>query len=147
MAKEAVEDFRRGKLDKKVNNDFVLLWKQNEGFEIRRWKDIKVGDIVKVNRDDFFPADLLFLSSSDSDGLCYVETMNLDGETNLKLRRCLEETRNLADSPTFRDFNAVVECSFTWFKAEEYFTCIWSSPFYWTGHQDNEKFNRPTFKT
>ncbi|XP_057853489.2 probable phospholipid-transporting ATPase 12 isoform X3 [Cryptomeria japonica] len=110
MAKEAVEDFRRGKLDKKVNNDFVLLWKQNEGFEIRRWKDIKVGDIVKVNRDDFFPADLLFLSSSDSDGLCYVETMNLDGETNLKLRRCLEETRNLADSPTFRDFNAVVEC-------------------------------------
>lgn len=110
MTKEAIEDLRRGKADKEVNNRFVPVWQQNEGFQLCRWKDVKVGNIVKVNHDEFFPADLLFLSSSDSDGICYVETMNLDGETNLKLRKCLEETRNLAGGPMFQEFNAIVEC-------------------------------------
>lgn len=110
MAKEAIEDLRRGKADKEVNNRSVPVWQQNEGFQPRRWKDVKVGNIVRVNHDEFFPADLLFLSSNDSDGICYVETMNLDGETNLKLRKCLEETRNLAGTPEFQEFNAIVEC-------------------------------------
>lgn len=110
MTKEAIEDLRRGKADKEVNNRLVSVWEQNEGFQLRHWKDVKVGNIVQVNRDEFFPADLLFLSSSDSDGICYVETMNLDGETNLKLRKCLEETRNLGSSLEFQEFNAIVEC-------------------------------------
>eukprot|EP01018_Ginkgo_biloba_P009003 Gb_36306 [translate_table: standard] len=110
MAKEAMEDLRRGKADKEVNNRFVPVCDQNEGFQMQRWKEVKVGNIVKVNHDEFFPADLLFLSSSDSDGVCYVETMNLDGETNLKLKKCIEETSNLADSHNLQEFNAIVEC-------------------------------------
>lgn len=57
-----------------------------------RWRDLRVGDVVKVEKDAFFPADLLFLSSSSEEASCYVETMNLDGETNLKVRRALEQT-------------------------------------------------------
>lgn len=110
MTKEAIEDVRRGKADKEVNNRLVQVLEKNEGFQPRRWKDVKVGNIVKINRDEFFPADLLFLSSSDSDGICYVETMNLDGETNLKLRKCLDETRNFTSSSMFQEFNAIVEC-------------------------------------
>ncbi|KAK9102535.1 hypothetical protein Sjap_019789 [Stephania japonica] len=57
----------------------------------------KWGMWLKWRRISFFPADLLLLSSSYEDGICYVETMNLDGETNLKVKRSLENTTNLYD--------------------------------------------------
>lgn len=46
-------------------------------------------------QDEYFPADLLFLSAENEDGLCYIETMQLDGETNLKIKKSLDETKHL----------------------------------------------------
>ena len=58
-------------------------------FKRDTWKNVQVGDFVRLYNDEQVPADIVILSSSDPDGVCYVETKNLDGETNLKIRNSL----------------------------------------------------------
>ena len=43
--------------------------------------------VVVVRDRGEFPADVVCLASSDHEGKCYIETANIDGETNLKLRK------------------------------------------------------------
>jgi len=45
-----------------------------------------VGDLVRVQENGFFPADMIVINSSEPEGSFYVETKNLDGESNLKLK-------------------------------------------------------------
>lgn len=59
------------------------------------WKNVQVGDFVRIYNDDQLPADVVILSTSDPDGACYVETKNLDGETNLKVRHALRSGRTI----------------------------------------------------
>lgn len=110
MAKEALEDWRRFMQDMKINSRKASVHKGNGVFGNRAWRKLRVGDVVKVEKDQFFPADLLFLSSSYEDGICYVETMNLDGETNLKVKRSLEVTLPLDDDECFKNFTGMIKC-------------------------------------
>ncbi|KAL9108896.1 MAG: hypothetical protein Q9227_006427 [Pyrenula ochraceoflavens] len=57
------------------------------------WKNVQVGDFVRIYNEEQIPADMVILSTSDPDGACYVETKNLDGETNLKVRQALHAGR------------------------------------------------------
>ncbi|KAL6010963.1 putative phospholipid-transporting ATPase 8 [Asimina triloba] len=109
MAKEAVEDWRRKKQDVEVNNRITKVYGKDHTFHETKWKKLRVGDLVKVEKDEFFPADLLLLSSSYDDGICYVETMNLDGETNLKLKQSVDITATLQDEKSFQKFKAVIK--------------------------------------
>ncbi|KAH6724008.1 putative phospholipid-transporting ATPase [Leptodontidium sp. MPI-SDFR-AT-0119] len=52
-----------------------------------KWRDIKVGDIIKLRRDDPIPADVVLLHADGPNGIAYIETMALDGETNLKSKQ------------------------------------------------------------
>ena len=86
--KDIYEDFKRKKSDKKENNSECLIYNpMNHQFEKRKWHEIKLGDIIKVENNQQFPADLLLLSTSDENGISYVETKNLDGEINLKFKQ------------------------------------------------------------
>lgn len=59
------------------------------------WKNVQVGDFVRIYNEEQIPADVVILSTSDPDGACYVETKNLDGETNLKVRQALHAGRQI----------------------------------------------------
>jgi phospholipid-transporting ATPase len=91
LIKEAFEDWKRFQNDMSINNSTVEILQDQQWVSIP-WRKLQVGDIVKIKKDGFFPADILFMSSTNSDGICYVETANLDGETNLKIRKALERT-------------------------------------------------------
>ena len=54
--------------------------------------NVTVGDTVRVESEESFPADIILLASSEPEGLCYIETANLDGETNLKIKQAIPET-------------------------------------------------------
>ncbi|KAL4709327.1 hypothetical protein ACJJTC_007059 [Scirpophaga incertulas] len=51
-----------------------------------KWRDLRVGDLVHLSNNEPVPADMVLLHSSNPLGICYLDTCNLDGETNLKQR-------------------------------------------------------------
>ncbi|KAK9729690.1 hypothetical protein K7432_000095, partial [Basidiobolus ranarum] len=65
------------------------------------WQDIRVGDIVYLKNNETCPADLVILSSGESEGECFIETKELDGETNLKTRLSIDETLHLQTPADF----------------------------------------------
>ncbi|KZT27329.1 phospholipid-translocating ATPase [Neolentinus lepideus HHB14362 ss-1] len=67
------------------------------------WEDVRVGDIVKLKDNESFPADILICSTSDDENVCYVETKNLDGETNLKSRNAVPALTHLRSASACAD--------------------------------------------
>ncbi|WVO18977.1 uncharacterized protein IAS62_000253 [Cryptococcus decagattii] len=73
------------------------------------WKKLEVGDLVLLRDNEQVPADIIVLSTSNSDALCFVETKNLDGETNLKIRRSLKATSVITSEEDLEHARFVVD--------------------------------------
>jgi phospholipid-translocating ATPase len=108
IAKEGYDDLRRYRLDKAENNREAQVLRARPAsafkrgsiddgsavsppealkWELIKWQDINVGDMIKLDRNDAAPADLALLHSSGENNVAFVETMALDGETNLKSKQ------------------------------------------------------------
>ena len=66
------------------------------------WEDVRVGDFVKIMDNESFPADILICATSEDENVAYIETKNLDGETNLKSRNAM---------PALTHFRTATECA------------------------------------
>ncbi|XP_036891890.1 phospholipid-transporting ATPase FetA-like isoform X3 [Sturnira hondurensis] len=108
--KDAMDDLKKHRNDNQVNNRSVLVL-MNGRMEEKKWMNIQVGDIIKLENNQPVTADILLLSSSEPYSLTYVETAELDGETNLKVKQALSVTSQMeANLKLLSAFDGEVKC-------------------------------------
>uniref|UniRef100_A0A9L0RSI9 Phospholipid-transporting ATPase n=1 Tax=Equus caballus TaxID=9796 RepID=A0A9L0RSI9_HORSE len=109
--KDLWEDYSRHRSDHEINHLGCLVFSREKKQYVNRfWKEIHVGDFVRLRCNEIIPADILLLSSSDPDGLCHIETANLDGETNLKRRQVVRGFSEHVSEFNPLTFTSVIEC-------------------------------------
>lgn len=101
MIREAFEDLARYKSDLETNSYKTTRYVGREWEEVE-WKDIIVGDIVRIDDSEYFPADIIILAAITNsknmelnNGQAYIMTSSLDGEKNLKPKIALRETQEM----------------------------------------------------
>ncbi|CAL7937067.1 unnamed protein product [Xylocopa violacea] len=108
--KDYFEDRRRLASDRRVNNSTCRVYVgEDDRYAKVAWKDVKVGDLVHLSNNELVPADVLLLRSSDPQGAAYIDTCNLDGETNLKERQVVRGFVDLQDTFQPAKFRSVIE--------------------------------------
>lgn len=103
LLSEGLQDLSRHRQDTAMNAKQCLVLRDRQGGSGKewvsvRWRDVRVGDLLKVRQDEQFPADFVILASDNADGRVYIETASLDGETNLKVYSAKKEIVGLMDT-------------------------------------------------
>ena len=101
-----LEDLSRHRADLEANSSIGLVFSsESNTFIEKKWADICVGDFVKIRSREKIPADVIILSVAEKSkipqGLCYVETKSLDGETNLKLKSVVPNSLGVVSNHLF----------------------------------------------
>ncbi|KFP99022.1 putative phospholipid-transporting ATPase VD, partial [Leptosomus discolor] len=87
-----------------------LYFRKEKKYIDERWKNVNVGDFIRLSRNEIIPADMVLLYSSDLDGICYIETAGLDGETNLKQRQVVRGYSEQVSEIDPEKFSSRIEC-------------------------------------
>jgi magnesium-transporting ATPase (P-type) len=90
------EDVTRHSADKKRNGYLYDVLATTEGKTI--WNktpsgELKVGNIIRIKKNEMIPSDLLLLATSNDKGHCFIDKANLNGETKLEVYSSIRETR------------------------------------------------------
>lgn len=110
FVKEAFEDYKRHVADAVINNRMYTTIGPDGLPKAVPSKDLKVGDYVVIQQNQEIPADCIVMATSAEDGICYVETAQLDGETNLKRRSPFRLTESLPNED-FATLQGTAQCS------------------------------------
>ncbi len=92
MIREAIDDFRRYQRDREVNSSRYVKLTPRGRVSVAS-SDLKVGDIVYVEKGCRVPADMILLRTTEHTGACFIRTDQLDGETDWKLRLAVPHTQ------------------------------------------------------
>ncbi|CAE8621685.1 unnamed protein product [Polarella glacialis] len=114
FCKDAYEDYRRWKDDCRVNSQMCELIDPGSGgswdpVKKIRWSDVAVGDFIRLNRDDPVPADVLMVCSSQAEGVVFVDSAQLDGETSLKPKTAPNAIMHMIQNLNSHDIEGHVE--------------------------------------
>lgn len=109
--KDGLEDYRKYKIDKRINNLVTKVYSSKEKKYVDRcWKDVTVGDFIRLSCNEVIPADMVLLFSTDPDGICHIETSGLDGESNLKQRQVVRGYSEQDSEVDPEKFSSRIEC-------------------------------------
>ncbi|KAJ7072433.1 hypothetical protein C8F01DRAFT_1103988, partial [Mycena amicta] len=113
MGKEAYDDYQRNLRDREANSQKYLVLDPPSNDRASALDNayvdahantravpsssLRVGDLVRLEKNQRVPADLLLLHTSDSSGTCFIRTDQLDGETDWKLRVAVAECQKLEE--------------------------------------------------
>ncbi|XP_067890257.1 phospholipid-transporting ATPase IH isoform X2 [Heterodontus francisci] len=107
--KQGYEDWLRHKADNAVNKCPVHVIQDGKVVQ-KQSRKLRVGDIVMTKENETFPCDIVFLSSSNDDGTCFVTTASLDGESSTKTYQAVQDTKTLRTEADVDTLNATIEC-------------------------------------
>lgn len=108
MIREAVDDVRRRQRDNEVNQQRYKKLTPHGGQRTITSANIKVGDLIFVEKDQRVPADMVFLRTTETNGACFIRTDQLDGETDWKLRLAVPATQKLDSNEELFSMDATV---------------------------------------
>jgi phospholipid-translocating ATPase len=105
MGREALDDLARRRRDREANSEFYQVIGHSKPV---RSRDLQIGDLVKVLKDQRVPADILLLRTADGTGEAFVRTDQLDGETDWKLKTAFSVTQGVDDDYALGEQNFVL---------------------------------------
>lgn len=94
--KDIWEDRLCHRYDNEENNRLVQVVSPQRPHPLitTKRKDIWVGNVIQLGENEEAPADLVLLATSNLDGVAFVDTVELDGSTQLKMKLAPKETKS-----------------------------------------------------
>jgi phospholipid-transporting ATPase len=86
--KDLYEDIKRKRINYLDNNRICEIYDGNKNiFVKKKWEEVKLGDIIKIKKNEIICCDMILLETSEMNGICFVEPKNINGESNLYMKQ------------------------------------------------------------